>query len=193
MKRAHAPSDRDKKGRGGYYAHLAQKYKGVRETENKEGRVVVWTVGSAVEEDGRRKAGAGIFYGEGNPKNKSIPVEGAQTNQRAELTALLRCLEAEEGPVEVRTDSRYVQLGVQTWRHQWRARAWYRRVNLAKEVDHADLWQKVDNIIMSRPGELTVTWVKGHALPRHIAAGMTTEQDIWGINAADILAGAASA
>ena len=57
-----------------------------------------------------------------------------------------------------------------------------------------DLWQRVDNLLGARdPEEVRVSWVKGHAMPRHIGMGMTTELDVWGNNASDKLAGIASA
>ena len=64
---------------------------------------------------GIRKAGAGVFYGNGNSGNKEIEVSGPQTNQRAELTALLYCLENETRAIHVKTDSKYVELGVNQW------------------------------------------------------------------------------
>eukprot|EP00662_Eupelagonemidae_sp_cell21_P021783 gene21783-biopygen31837 len=193
-KRGRAPEDCDRTEREGYYAYLEHKYKGKEETRDEEGRIVVWTDGSAVERDqGGWSAGAGIFYGDGSKRNKAITVGGPATNQRAELMAVLHCLENEPRPVHIRTDSRYVQLGIELWRHKWRAKGWYKKALKAKEIDHADLWQKVDNIISRRaPDEIKVSWLKGHALPRHIRQGLTDEQGIWGNNAADALAGQAS-
>jgi hypothetical protein len=51
----------------------------------------------------------------------------------------------------------------------------------------------VDNLLSQKGTEdFEITWVKGHALPRHIAAGLTEERHIWGNTAADHLAGIAS-
>eukprot|EP00662_Eupelagonemidae_sp_cell21_P057470 gene57470-biopygen47187 len=194
-KKGKAPDDADAKERKGYYGYLENKYNERTETKDEEGRRVIWTDGSAVEnEAGVMKAGAGAFLGIGNKRNREIVVEGPQTNQRAELTAALHCIETEEGPIHIRTDSKYVQLGVEIWRHQWRSKAWFKKPQMALEIDHADLWQRLDNMLARRPkGEVKISWVKGHALPRHIRWEMTTEQDIWGNNWADTLAGRASA
>eukprot|EP00665_Eupelagonemidae_sp_cell47_P013556 gene13556-biopygen8659 len=35
-------------------------------------------------------------------------------------------------------------------------------------------------VVAGDPGDVRVSWVKGHALPRHISCGMTTEEDVWG-------------
>jgi ribonuclease HI len=194
-RKATLPSDSDATERKGYYSYLNRKYSDRTGTQDEEGRTVIWTDGSSVETTaGVRKAGAGIFLGIGSKRNKELEVSGPQTNQRAELTALLHCLETEEGAIHIRTDSKYVELGVNLWRLRWRQKAWYSRTQKATEFDHADLWQRVDNLLEQRkPGQVRVSWVKGHALPRHIKQAMTTELDIWGNNQADELAGKASA
>eukprot|EP00662_Eupelagonemidae_sp_cell21_P057075 gene57075-biopygen1085 len=65
---------------------------------------------------------------------------------------------------------------------------------MAQEIDHVDLWREVDTRLRNRKtGEVKVSWTKGHAMPRHLSQGLTTEEDIWGNNAADWLAGVASA
>ena len=194
-KKGRAPADTDERERKGYYAYLSNKYDDRKDTRDDDDRRVVWTDGSAIEDEaGKMRAGAGVFYGVGNEKNRALEVQGVQSNQRAELTAVLRCLEFEEERVHIKTDSMYVQLGVTIWMSKWKSKAWYKRVQKLEEIDHADLWQKLDNIISQRePGAVKISWVKGHALPRHINCGMTTEEDIWGNNEADIQAGRASA
>ncbi len=189
------PPDHEATERKGYYAYLRSKYKGTAETTDVAGRVKIWTDGSAIEKGkGERTAGSGIFYGDGNTLNRAIPVKGPATNQRAELAAVVYCIEHESRPMHIYTDSKYVQLGISIWRHKWKAKAWYKSAKLTKEVDHADLWQKLDNLLAQRePGSFEVTWLKGHAMPRHIRQGLTTEEGIWANNEADNLAGQASA
>eukprot|EP00662_Eupelagonemidae_sp_cell21_P057006 gene57006-biopygen95667 len=142
-KRGGAPGDMDETERKGYYAYLESKYQNMKEKKDEEGRKMIWTDGSAIEDEkGHMRAGAGVFIGVGHKGNREIAVDGPQTNQRAELTAVLYCLEAEEGPIHIRTDSKYVQLGAEIWRHQWRSKAWYKKPQMAIEIDHADLWQR---------------------------------------------------
>jgi ribonuclease HI len=188
------PEDCEAKQRAAYYAHLEHKYKGQREATDEQGRVIIYTDGSAVKHAaGGWGAGAGVFYGDGNKRNKSLRVNGPPTNQRAELAAVLHCLQNEERPMHIMTDSKYVQLGIEHWRHRWRADGWYKKALQVKEIDHADMWQRVDNLLSQKGTEdFEITWVKGHALPRHIAAGLTEERHIWGNTAADHLAGIAS-
>ncbi len=60
-----------------------------------EGRVVVYTDGASRDNQHRaiRRAGVGVFWAVGHPYNVGEPLRGAsQTNNRAELTAVIRAL-----------------------------------------------------------------------------------------------------
>eukprot|EP00666_Eupelagonemidae_sp_cell4sb_P008078 gene8078-23174_t len=63
------PQDEYATQRKGYYAYLKSKYKERGETSDTQGRVTVWTDGSAKTIAGQMRAGAGIFYGPGNARN----------------------------------------------------------------------------------------------------------------------------
>ena len=86
----------------------------------------------------------------------------------------------------------YVVKGVTQGRFKWKSRAWYKNPGKARYIDNADLWQKVDTVLRNKGEKVKIKWVKGHALPHHIIAGRTTEQDIWGNNESDRLAGEAA-
>ena len=193
-KECEMPSDEFEKQRGAYYAFLEHKYstKENCEVREEDGRIKEWTDGSARNTKRGFRAGAGIFYGHGNSQNQGCAVLGKQTNQRAELTAVLRCIEREEREVLVCTDSMYVVQGVTRGRFKRKRRAWYKNPGKARFIDNADLWQKVDTVMREKGGKVMVKWVKGHALLHHIVAGRTTEQDIWGNNESDRLAGEAA-
>ncbi len=191
-KQGKAPKDEDVTEREGYYGYLNHKFKAQGETENEDGWVVAWTDGSKIETGDGEKAGAGIFYGAGNPRNRSCAVGSRQTSQRGELTAFLECVEKDERKLVVRTDSRYVQLGVTVWMQKWKKTAWYSKPLKAKYIENIDLWKRVDKAISRRENPVKVEWVKAHGLPRHIAAGLTTEVDIWGNDGADLAAGRAA-
>ena len=83
------------------------------------------------------------------------------TNNRMELTAVIRALEALKRPVAVRihTDSQYVQKGISQWIHNWKKNGW--RTSDKKPVKNADLWQTLDQL--ARQHKLEWIWVKGHA------------------------------
>ena len=87
--------------------------------------------------------------------------ELATTNNRMELTAVIRALEALKRPVHGRiyTDSQYVRQGVLEWLSQWKRRGWKTADN--KPVKNVDLWQRLDTLAAAH--EVQWRWVKGHA------------------------------
>ncbi len=83
------------------------------------------------------------------------------TNNRMELTAVIRALEALKRPVAARlhTDSQYVQKGISQWIHNWKRNGW--RTADKKPVKNADLWQQLDRLVAQH--QIEWVWVKGHA------------------------------
>ena len=91
-------------------------------------------------------------------------INGAEphtTNNRMELTAVIRALEALHRPVAVRvyTDSEYVRRGVTEWLASWKARGW--RTADKKPVKNQDLWERLDGLIT--PHRIEWHWVPGHS------------------------------
>jgi len=87
--------------------------------------------------------------------------EAATTNNRMELTAVIRALEALKRPIRGRvyTDSQYVRQGILDWVPQWKARGW--KTSDKKPVKNQDLWQALDEL--SRRHQLEWHWVKGNS------------------------------
>ena len=87
--------------------------------------------------------------------------EADTTNNRMELTAVIRALEALKRPSRVRlyTDSQYVQKGISVWIRQWKRRGW--RTADRKPVKNVDLWQRLDELAAVHDVEWH--WVRGHA------------------------------
>ncbi len=83
------------------------------------------------------------------------------TNNRMELTAVIRALEALKKSVTVRvhTDSTYVQQGITAWIHGWKKNGW--RTKSKAPVKNADLWQQLDALVQGH--QVSWHWVKGHA------------------------------
>ncbi len=91
--------------------------------------------------------------------------EERSTNQRMEITAVLEALRALSGPVHVMSDSTYV---VNCFRDRWWEK-WLRSGWLSsqrKPVVNRDLWEPLIDLYLQRTGEITFTWVKGHAQDR---------------------------
>jgi ribonuclease HI len=87
--------------------------------------------------------------------------EALTTNNRMELTAAIRGLQALKRPCRVllTTDSRYVMDGLTKWIHGWRKNGW--KTADKKPVKNADLWQEL--LAAAAPHRVEWKWVKGHA------------------------------
>lgn len=87
--------------------------------------------------------------------------EPSTTNNRMELTAALKGLEALQRPCQVvlTTDSQYVKQGVQQWMSGWKKKGW--RTAAGQPVKNQDLWQQLDVAVQRHQVEWR--WVKGHA------------------------------
>ncbi len=87
--------------------------------------------------------------------------EPLTTNNRMELLAAIRALEALTKPcrVTLTTDSNYVRDGIMKWIHGWQRNGW--RTADRKPVKNADLWQSL--LAASKPHAIDWHWVKGHS------------------------------
>jgi len=87
--------------------------------------------------------------------------EPLTTNNRMELTAAIRALEALKEPcrVQLYTDSTYVKKGVTEWLPQWVKRGW--RTADKKPVKNQDLWMELD--ALTKRHDVSWHWVRGHA------------------------------
>jgi ribonuclease HI len=83
------------------------------------------------------------------------------TNNRMELTAVIRALEALKRRCRIRvyTDSQYVQKGISEWISAWKRRGW--RTADKKPVKNVDLWQQLDALVGTH--DIEWHWVRGHA------------------------------
>lgn len=153
------------------------------------GRVIVFTDGACRGNQWKRAraAGCGAFWAEDHPFNLSSPLEGdEQTNNRAELRAVLHVVQVEVRAVEIRTDSAYVHNGVTKYMCKWRTRRW-RRKN--RPMTNADLWEQLDTALQGRnEGSVLVTKVLAHATARDVLRGAVSAFDKWGNDNADALA-----
>jgi len=87
--------------------------------------------------------------------------EPVTTNNRMELLAAIRALEALKRPchVTLTTDSVYVRDGITKWIHGWQKNGW--RTAARQPVKNAELWQEL--LAATRPHRIDWHWVKGHA------------------------------
>jgi len=105
--------------------------------------------------------GWGAILRAGGKERELFGGERETTNNRMELTAVIRALEALKRPVRARvwTDSQYVQKGISEWIRGWKARGW--KTASKEPVKNADLWRELDRLAAQH--EVDWCWVRGHA------------------------------
>ncbi|GAB4063695.1 ribonuclease HI [Uliginosibacterium sediminicola] len=105
--------------------------------------------------------GWGTILRAGDKEKELFGGEPNTTNNRMELTAVIRGLEALKRPVSARvyTDSQYVQKGISEWIHGWKKRGW--KTADKQPVKNEDLWRALDALTAAH--RIEWLWVKGHA------------------------------
>jgi len=105
--------------------------------------------------------GWGAILRTGTHEKEICGGERQTTNNRMELTAVIRALESlkRHCNVKVYTDSQYVQKGISEWLPQWKRRGW--RTAGKKPVKNEDLWRELDELAQKHKVEWH--WVRGHA------------------------------
>lgn len=128
-------------------------------TPGSGGLVELFTDGSCLGNPGPGGWGA-LLRWNGTEKELSGGEEGS-TNNRMELMAAIRGLEALTRPVTVNlyTDSQYVKNGITSWIRNWKRNGW--RTSAKKPVKNEDLWRLLDAQMQIH--DVTYHWVKGHA------------------------------
>ena len=104
--------------------------------------------------------GWGAILRLGGPEKELWGGEKETTNNRMELTAAIRAIEALKRPVggKIYTDSQYVLKGINEWIHGWKRNGW--KTSAKQPVKNADLWQLLDAQVKQQ--KLEWVWVKGH-------------------------------
>jgi ribonuclease HI len=122
-------------------------------------KVDIYTDGACRGNPGPGGWAALLLFGE--HEREISGADPATTNNRMELTAVIRALEALKRPVEaaIYTDSQYVRQGVLEWMPNWKARGW--KTADKKPVKNQDLWQTLDALLPNH--QLEWHWVKGHS------------------------------
>ena len=105
--------------------------------------------------------GWGVVIRAGAKERELSGGEPLTTNNRMELTAVIRALEAltRRSRVRLHTDSTYVQQGITQWIHNWRRKGW--RTADGKPVKNADLWRRLAELAAQH--DVDWVWVRGHS------------------------------
>ena len=107
------------------------------------------------------KGGWGALLRFGDAEKSLYGGEMESTNNRMELTAVIKGLEAIKKPcnIEITTDSKYVLTGITEWMVNWKKRNW--KTASKKPVLNVDLWQQLDALVQQH--DIQWHWVKGHS------------------------------
>lgn len=122
-------------------------------------KIKIYTDGACSGNPG--KGGWGALIQENDNEKKLSGSELNTTNNRMELTAVIRALEHydEAKEIEVFTDSKYVMQGITEWIKNWKNNDW--KTSQKKDVKNKDLWVLLDSV--SAKHDIKWSWVKGHA------------------------------
>jgi ribonuclease HI len=121
--------------------------------------VEAWTDGACRGNPG--PGGWGVLLRSGGRERELNGAEAQTTNNRMELTAAIRALEALRRPcvVDIYTDSQYVRGGITEWMAGWKRNGW--RTASRQPVKNQDLWEALDAAVARHT--VRWHWVKGHS------------------------------
>lgn len=130
----------------------------------------IFTDGSTLNNQvkGKRIGGAGVYFGDNDPRNCKIPLKENNTtrvtNQVAELTAVLKALEivkenlANNDIINIYTDSMYIVNSMNKWAKKWEINDW--KKSDGKEVLNLDLITKIYDL--KKKYQINFIHVKAH-------------------------------
>ena len=122
--------------------------------------ITIYTDGACSGNPGPGGWGVYLCYRNGKTK-KLCGGELQTTNNRMELTAAIKGLEALKRPlaVELHSDSRYLIDGMIQYLPSWKTKGW--KKSDGKPVLNADLWKRLDELASLH--QVTWVWVQSHS------------------------------
>ena len=123
------------------------------------GTVTIYTDGACKGNPG--PGGWGALLRAGGHEKELYGGEHATTNNRMELTAVIRALESlkRDCDVDLYTDSQYVKQGIESWVRNWKRNGW--KTADRKPVKNAELWRELD--ALNARHRVRWHWVRGHS------------------------------
>jgi ribonuclease HI len=107
--------------------------------------------------------GWGVLLRSGTTQKELYGGEPSTTNNRMELMAVIQALEALKRPcaVTLYLDSQYVLKGITEWLPGWKAKGW--KTASKQPVKNAELWRRLDDLLVQGGHVVDWRWVRGHA------------------------------
>jgi ribonuclease HI len=124
--------------------------------------VTIYTDGACSPNPGIGGWGAVLISNQHNLRTEISGSKVDSTNNRMEMTAAIKALEALKKPciVEIYTDSSYVKNAFEkNWLRNWQSNGWKSKGK--KTVANKDLWLQL--LELSQKHEVSWHWVKGHS------------------------------
>ena len=128
--------------------------------EIKDNQVTIYTDGACSGNPGAGGWGAILFHGKN--KKEISGFEKETTNNKMEITAVIRALEMLKAPckVELYSDSSYVVNAITLgWLENWKANGW--KGSDKKPVKNIEFWKRLDDLMQIH--QVNFNKVKGHA------------------------------
>ncbi|KAF6743453.1 ribonuclease H-like domain-containing protein, partial [Ephemerocybe angulata] len=103
------------------------------------------------------RAGSGVYYGRGSGRNEAVRVPDNQSNNRAELYAVLRTVQSVNTHLTlvINSDSEYAINMLTTWAAKYTALGW--------RVTNGDVLSDIAFLLRQRPAATTLRKVKAHS------------------------------
>ncbi len=122
-------------------------------------KIEIYTDGACSGNPG--KGGYGVILKYKNNEKELSGYAEETTNNKMELTAVIKGLKALKEPceIDIYTDSQYVKQGITEWIYNWQKNGW--KTADKKAVKNAELWQELSELI--KPHKISWHWVKGHS------------------------------
>lgn len=119
--------------------------------------VTIYTDGGCDPNPGVGGWGAVLLFGDARKELSGGELD--TTNNRMELIAAIRALEALTRPCTIRffTDSQYVKNGITEWLPDWKRKNWKRKTGSIKNLD---LWKRLDALRAEH--EIVWEWIPSH-------------------------------
>ena len=124
--------------------------------------VIIYTDGACSPNPGIGGWGAVLISNQHNLRTEISGSEVDSTNNRMEMTAAIKALEALKKPciIEIYTDSSYVKNAFEkNWLRNWQSNGWKSKGE--KTVANKALWLQL--LELSQKHEVSWHWVKGHS------------------------------
>lgn len=114
--------------------------------------------------EGNPGAGGWAFVATISGRAELVKVSGGDestTNNKMELTAILKCLEYFKEPQEfiIFSDSTYAVNCINQWMNNWKKKKWLK--SDGEQVKNVDLLKQIDTLKSFH--KIQMVWVKGHA------------------------------